>query len=180
MTDIRKEAESRAKQILVNGLRSHWKRINLGKHGEGTEIKTDYGDVTNEIADQIEPLLGRIAELTKAEKELSDAYLRIRELVGAWDTNHGGENRFEVTENKIKELEAENIRLKNRVCVKIHPREKELESLVGKLGQAFKEIIGVLGPDIPECCKGGKAEMQMSLDEAKEALALIPKGLRKP
>jgi len=33
--------------------------------------------------------------LRKAEKGLSDAYLRVRELVGAWNTNHGGENRFE-------------------------------------------------------------------------------------
>lgn len=38
----------------------------------------------------------------KAEEELSDAYLRIREIVGAWDTNKGGENRFEVTENLVK------------------------------------------------------------------------------
>lgn len=42
--------------------------------------------------------------LKEAEKELSDAYLRIRELVGAWDTNKGGENRFKVTEDKIKRL----------------------------------------------------------------------------
>ncbi len=44
-------------------------------------------------------------DLKKSEKELSDAYLRIRELVGAWDTNHGGENRFELTEKKIADLQ---------------------------------------------------------------------------
>lgn len=39
-----------------------------------------------------------------AEKELSDAYLRIRKLVGAWNTNFGGENRYQVTEDAIKDL----------------------------------------------------------------------------
>ena len=46
----------------------------------------------------------RLAEMTKAEKELSDAYLRIRQLVGAWNTKPGGVDRFEVTENAIKAL----------------------------------------------------------------------------
>lgn len=43
-------------------------------------------------------------ELKESEKSLSDAYLRIRELVGAWDTQHGGMDRFDVTENKVREL----------------------------------------------------------------------------
>lgn len=43
-------------------------------------------------------------EFKRAEKETSDAYLRIRELVGSWDTQKGGVDRFEVTENKIKDL----------------------------------------------------------------------------
>lgn len=38
------------------------------------------------------------------EKLIGEAYLRIRKLVGAWDTCFGGFDRFEVTENKIKEL----------------------------------------------------------------------------
>jgi hypothetical protein len=46
-----------------------------------------------------------------AEKEISDAYLRIREIVGAWDTNMGGENRYEVTENAVRTLKEENHRL---------------------------------------------------------------------
>lgn len=43
-------------------------------------------------------------QLRKAHRELHEAYMRIRALVGAWDTNHGGENRFAVTEAKVKEL----------------------------------------------------------------------------
>jgi len=39
-----------------------------------------------------------------AEKKTSDAYLRIRKLVGAWDTKSGGVDRFEVTEAAIKKL----------------------------------------------------------------------------
>lgn len=41
-----------------------------------------------------------------AEREISDAYLRIRQLVGAWDTQEGGSDRFEVTELAIKKLVA--------------------------------------------------------------------------
>ena len=37
-------------------------------------------------------------------KELSDAYLRVRSLVNAWDTKEGGSDRFEVTERHIKEI----------------------------------------------------------------------------
>jgi hypothetical protein len=44
------------------------------------------------------------SELRSGEKEISDAYLRVRGLVGAWDTKPGGTDRFEVTERKIKEL----------------------------------------------------------------------------
>lgn len=54
-----------------------------------------------------------------AEAEIGNAYLRIRQLVGAWDTNHGGENRFDVTEGRVLDLlaksgqlEAENASLR--------------------------------------------------------------------
>lgn len=43
-------------------------------------------------------------ELKHAEKQVSDAYLRVRSLVGAWNTNRGGEDRFEVTENCVKDI----------------------------------------------------------------------------
>lgn len=61
-------------------------------------------------ADEAREYLTLTAELEafrKAEKITSDAYLRIRALVDAWDTNYGGENRFEVTEQKIKNMKAE-------------------------------------------------------------------------
>jgi hypothetical protein len=38
------------------------------------------------------------------EKETSDAYLRIRKLVSAWDTKSGGEDRYQVTEAAVKKL----------------------------------------------------------------------------
>ncbi len=44
-------------------------------------------------------------EVYKAsEKILSDAYLHIQELLNAYDTSYGGEDRFEVTEKKLKIL----------------------------------------------------------------------------
>lgn len=39
-----------------------------------------------------------------AEKEISDAYLRVRALLNAYDTKPGGEDRFEVTEQAIRDL----------------------------------------------------------------------------
>ena|SRR3990172_3794228 len=39
-----------------------------------------------------------------AEKEISNAYVRIRKLVGAWDTKEDGVDRFELTEATVKKL----------------------------------------------------------------------------
>lgn len=38
------------------------------------------------------------------ERELSDAYMRVRELVKSFDTAPGGIDRFEVTEAAIRKL----------------------------------------------------------------------------
>ena len=43
-------------------------------------------------------------EAMRAAKEVSDAYLRVRKLLGAWDTQPGGADRFEVTERAITKL----------------------------------------------------------------------------
>jgi chromosome segregation ATPase len=61
-------------------------------------------DDYNEMKARSETAEREREEARANEKELSAAYLRIRQLVGAWDTNHGGENRFEVTEKKIRDL----------------------------------------------------------------------------
>jgi hypothetical protein len=45
-----------------------------------------------------------IQQWMKAESELSDAYVRIRKLVNAWDTKPGGTDRFEVTERRIQDI----------------------------------------------------------------------------
>ena len=63
----------------------------FGKDGDG-----DYYDV-DEVDKEIE-------KWRVAEKEISDAYLRIRKLVGAWDTKEGGVDRYEITEAAIKKL----------------------------------------------------------------------------
>lgn len=47
----------------------------------------------------------RVAELEKSERELSDAYLRVRKLLNAYDTKFGGADRFEVTEAAIVALQ---------------------------------------------------------------------------
>jgi len=45
-----------------------------------------------------------LTELRKSEKTISDAYLRIRDMLGAYNTNHGGEDRFKVTEKRVSDL----------------------------------------------------------------------------
>lgn len=57
--------------------------------------------------EKIARLESEVETFRTAGKEISDAYLRVRELVGAWNTNHGGENRYQVTEDAIKALRAE-------------------------------------------------------------------------
>lgn len=43
-------------------------------------------------------------ETRRAERSVSDAYLRIREIMGAWNTKPGGVDRFEVTEAAVRGL----------------------------------------------------------------------------
>jgi hypothetical protein len=56
---------------------------------------------------EVDHLKAERDEWKRAENELSDAYLRVRRLVNAWDTKAGGVDRFEVTERRIAKLKAE-------------------------------------------------------------------------
>ena len=58
----------------------------------------------SELKEKNKELQQKLDDVTESAKVVSDAYLKVRKLVGAWDTNKGGENRFEVTEGKIKQL----------------------------------------------------------------------------
>lgn len=60
--------------------------------------------VTFREASTLDPNV-ELATLRENERELSDAYMRIRTLVGAWDTKFAGVDRFELTEQKIKDLQ---------------------------------------------------------------------------
>lgn len=65
----------------------------------------DAGTLTNKTKVVLESDHAKEIEKWRvAEKEISDAYLRIRKLVGAWDTQKGGADRFEVTESAIRKL----------------------------------------------------------------------------
>ena len=70
------------------------------------KIKTYADKVRNLYAqgEQNIQLRNQNAELLKAEHKISEAYLRIRKLVNSFDTDFAGENRFEVTEQKVAEL----------------------------------------------------------------------------
>ena len=57
-------------------------------------------------------------ELKAINKKMSDSYMCIRALVGAWDTKSGGIDLYDVTENCIKDLKA-----------KLEEANKEIEKL---------------------------------------------------
>jgi hypothetical protein len=65
---------------------------------QGDDIEISDGKFT------IKQLYEIIQNWQKAEIELSDAYLRIRKLVNAWDTKPGGTDRFAVTEKRIQDI----------------------------------------------------------------------------
>jgi DNA repair exonuclease SbcCD ATPase subunit len=62
-----------------------------------------------------ERLAKSLKEYKEAEESVSDAYLRIRALVKSYNTKPGGSDRFEVTEQAIKDLQNENERLKAKI-----------------------------------------------------------------
>lgn len=51
-----------------------------------------------------------------ADREVSDAYLRIHNLVKSFDTKPGGSDRFELTERRVKGLIAERDALRDQVA----------------------------------------------------------------
>ena len=88
------------------------------RHARTKLIRAAFGGGMSQGIDDVDWLIAEVKRLRderdsfqRAEKEISDAYLRIREIVGAWDTNMGGENRYEVTENAVRTLKEENISL---------------------------------------------------------------------
>lgn len=61
----------------------------------------------DEVVRQRTQLAEEVAPLKTAEREISDAYLRVRKLLNAYDTKPGGTDRFEVTERCIETLKAD-------------------------------------------------------------------------
>lgn len=58
----------------------------------------DKSEPVNQATDQVS---------TSDEDDMHRSYMRIREMLRAWDTNHGGQNRFEVTERRLAEVIAQ-------------------------------------------------------------------------
>lgn len=75
------------------------KEIRLSMRGSDGKM-----DLEQERLKHFSRVESELAITRMAEKLTSDAYLRIRKLVNAFDTQDGGTDRFEVTEKKIQEL----------------------------------------------------------------------------
>jgi hypothetical protein len=68
----------------------------FGKEDDGEYEYYAVEDVDKLIADHTENYTIEIEKLRVAKKEISDAYLRVRKLVGAWDTKEGGVDGYQV------------------------------------------------------------------------------------
>lgn len=98
-SEIPEEAIQAAATLKDHGTMQGWG----GHTGKGKWALHGVGPVAP-YEDDIRKLECELRELRKSEQELSDAYLRIRELVEAWETSLGGANRFEITEAAIRKL----------------------------------------------------------------------------
>ena len=82
----------------------------------------------------------------------------------------------EVEIEKLNEY-VEQIRIPLEKPLSYQSLEEQIQTLQARVKKleiaekALKNIVSYLGPEVPECCEGGKTEMQMALDEAKESLS---------
>jgi len=102
------EDHKNAKEILRAGDHVYW----LGEllaviHGDGGHHLAEHG-VEASTKSALKIIYKERTDLDKfqfSERELSDAYLRIRKLVGTLHTTkEGGEDRFELTEAAVRDL----------------------------------------------------------------------------
>lgn len=107
---IEKVVTSRENVYLTRLREVEAERDRLGKCNAAL-INQGIAEENQSLRSQLATLESTNQQLRESEKKLSDAYLRIRALVNAWDTSYGGDNRFEVTEEKIKDKIEENYQL---------------------------------------------------------------------
>jgi hypothetical protein len=88
-----------------------------------------------------------IGKWKEAEAETSAAYLRLRSKLNAFDTNHGGENRFQVTEAALDSVLVEIATLKDE-----NSRLQSLLDIEQRNAPFYKELADdyekALGPDV--------------------------------
>ena len=87
----------------TNTLSEMWEGEKARAEAAEADITT-YQKIVADMTQEAETDKAELATLRAAEKELSDAYLRIREKLGAWNTAHGGADRFAVTEAAVDAL----------------------------------------------------------------------------
>jgi len=99
-------------------------------------------------------------EVKAAEaKELHEAYMRIRELVEAWDTKPGGVDRFEVTESKIKALKQE-VEIWKANCQAETPLETSLKKRIDVLEAMERQVMDLSHPNFRELTQERDTEVK--------------------
>jgi hypothetical protein len=93
--------------------------------------------------DELARVRAELETMRRSEKELSDAYLRIRALVNAWDTQPGGIDRFAVTEQRVSALTRELADLKaddydTRERMKLEVRARAAEAHLAQMREALE------------------------------------------
>ena len=86
--------------------------------------------------------------LRSSEKMVSDAYLRIRKLLNAWDTPHApsAQQVYEVTEGKLRALIQERDALRERISMLIEALERSSQhrdTLIGQNDRLRDDMVAI-------------------------------------
>jgi hypothetical protein len=154
--------------------RDEWKSLAEAAIKDDATKNIHYAEVQHR-ADAAET---KLAEVEASERQLSDAYLRIRTMLGAFGTNYGGENRFLVTEKALADLlahrEAAETKLTHMTIAwgKDALRVEELEAEVARLRDALRDAVHAWDNHN----KSGDMMQGYWVDDARTALAAWEAG----
>ena len=117
--------------------------------------------MATELLKERDNLLERNKELLKAEHDLSDAYLRIRELVSAWETPFAPTtvDVWELTESKVRSLQE-----RNKILESSKTTQEMLDD-VKKLFEEEKAKCKRLEEQLDARKNQDKAQIQKNLDD---------------
>jgi hypothetical protein len=109
-------------------------------------------------AQEIEQVKAERDSSRTAERTISDAYLRVRQLLGAFNTKPGGTDRFEVTEQAIRDLKGR----ADAALVSRAPQQEQASNVTEVKPGLYvaKRSTSVFAPDTPAAPIPASAALQ--------------------